>query len=95
MIQHGKQREPYVTLRDVLTAGAKDLVQRACGMLRGTVHPDVPSQEEFWALKAIDMEVSEVTLIPGSLSFIESECELIENPLPSCIYTAIGNSVAC
>jgi lipopolysaccharide transport system ATP-binding protein len=58
MIRH-EQREPYVTVRDVLAAGAKDLMRRTRGVLRGSQRPELASREEFWALKSIDMEVSD------------------------------------
>lgn len=57
VIRH-EQRAPYHTLRDVLATGTRDLVTRTRGMLGGQ-HQELPAREEFWALRGVDLDVSE------------------------------------
>ncbi len=56
LIRH-QQREPYVTLRDVLANGARTAWRRFRYPLGGD--PGDPGQEEFWALRDINFEIEQ------------------------------------
>jgi len=56
IISHQKQ-ERYTALRDVLTNGAKRFAHKLCHPL--AVSESDPTQEEFWALKAISFDIKQ------------------------------------
>jgi lipopolysaccharide transport system ATP-binding protein len=57
IIGNKTQRERYVTLRDVLVRGAKNLWRRTVDIARGRALLAGDKTEEFWALKDVSFEV--------------------------------------
>jgi lipopolysaccharide transport system ATP-binding protein len=57
VIGHAAEREPNVTLRDVLARGAHNLWRKAAGMARDHAIVAGDTVEEFWALKDVSFEV--------------------------------------
>jgi lipopolysaccharide transport system ATP-binding protein len=57
LIRH-EQRPQYLALRDVLAANAKNFAYWMSNRIKGRAHRTRPSQEEFWALRGVDLEIS-------------------------------------
>jgi ABC-type polysaccharide/polyol phosphate transport system ATPase subunit len=57
VIGHEAEREPYVTLRDVLVRGAKNAWRKTADMARGRAIIAGDTMEEFWALKDVSFEL--------------------------------------
>ncbi|MFZ0845987.1 MAG: ABC transporter ATP-binding protein [Pseudolabrys sp.] len=57
VIGHQAKRERYVTLRDAVPRGGRNLLRIATDMLRGRAIVSGDTTEEFWALKDVSFEV--------------------------------------
>jgi lipopolysaccharide transport system ATP-binding protein len=53
------QQQPYLLLRDVMASGARNFARGALDVIRGRNRARSSAQEEFWALKGIDLEVND------------------------------------